>query len=76
MDTLLQDFSAYPRWLVALGLALVAIAIVWVAAKVLKWTIYAAAAILLACTLAGIVLWWLGRPEAPAPQPPKVEGRG
>ncbi len=60
MDIVLQELAAYPRWLVALILAVAAIVIVWVGIKLLKWTLYAAGAVLLGVTLAGIILWWLG----------------
>ncbi len=60
LDPLLEALNAYPRWLVALGLSFGAIVTVWVTAKLLKWTLYAAAAIVLVCSLAGIAVWWLG----------------
>ncbi len=59
-EQLNEAVAAYPRWLVALVLALGAIVATWILAKVLKWTLYAAAVISLVCVLAGIAVWWLG----------------
>lgn len=56
----LESLSAYPRWLVAIGLAVSAVLVIWLLAKLLKWTLYAAAALAATCVLAGIAVWWLG----------------
>ena len=34
------DFSAYPRWLVVLVGTLVAALVIWIAMKLLKWTLW------------------------------------
>ena len=60
MEIVVQELAAYPRWMVALVLSVAAFVIIWVGVKLLKWTLYAAAAVLLGVTLAGIILWWLG----------------
>ncbi len=60
MDMLLQELATYPRWLVALLLSVSAIVVIWIGVKLLKLTLYVGAALVLAATLAGIVLWWLG----------------
>lgn len=59
IDRFVQEFSTYPRWLVALILSTIAIIGVWIGVKLLKLTLYVMAALLLAVTLAGIFLWWL-----------------
>jgi len=38
--SVLDSLAAYPRWLVAACLTVVAAALIWVMAKVLKWTLY------------------------------------
>lgn len=59
-EQLLEVLAQYPKWVVALGLAVSAVLGTWLLAKLLKWTIYAAAALALVCALAGIAVWWLG----------------
>ena len=51
------DLSAYPQWLVVLVGTLVAVLVLWILMKVLKWTLW----ILLFLVLIGGVLWamWL-----------------
>ncbi len=60
MDMLLQELATYPRWLVAVILSLATIVVIWIGVKLLKLTLYVGAALVLATTLAGIFLWWLG----------------
>jgi uncharacterized membrane protein YjjP (DUF1212 family) len=59
-EQLNEMVAQYPRWLVALVLALAAVLATWLLAKLLKWTVYAAAVVALVCVLAGIAVWWLG----------------
>jgi len=59
-EQLQEALAHHPKWLVALGLSVSAVLGVWLLAKLLKWTIYAAAALALVCALAGIAVWWLG----------------
>ena len=59
-EQLNEVLAQYPKWLVAIVLALSAVVAIWLLAKLLKWTIYAAAAVALVCVLAGIAVWWLG----------------
>lgn len=59
-EQLNEVLAQYPRWLVAFVLALGAVLATWILAKVLKWTIYAAAVLGLVLALAGIAVWWLG----------------
>lgn len=60
VDIALQDLATYPRWLVALILGVLAVVIIWIGAKLLKWTIYLFAALLLITVLVGIFQWWVG----------------
>lgn len=58
-DSLLQHLALYPRWLVAM-LAIVAGAVLlWLVAKLLKWTVYLAALAVFGCLVVGAVAWWL-----------------
>lgn len=59
IDRLSQELATYPRWLVALILSTLVVVVVWVGVKLLKLTLYVAAALLTAVALTGIVLWWL-----------------
>lgn len=59
VDVLIQNLSLYPRWLVALVTIVAAALVVWVLAKVLKWTIYLAAIVAFGCVVAGVIAWWL-----------------
>jgi len=59
VDVLLQNLALYPRWLVALVAIAGAALLVWVLAKVLKWTIYLAAIVAFVCVVAGVIAWWL-----------------
>jgi hypothetical protein len=38
--TYILDFSAYPRWLVILVATLLAVVALWIAMKLLKWTLW------------------------------------
>lgn len=51
------DLSAYPQWLVVLVGTMLAVLAIWIAMKLLKWTLW----ILLFCVGIGGVLWamWL-----------------
>lgn len=59
VDVLLQNLALYPRWLVAVVAIAGAALLVWVLAKVLKWTIYLAAIVAFVCVVAGVIAWWL-----------------
>ena len=59
LDALLQDLALYPRWLVALCTIVLAAAVVWLLAKLLKWTLYLAAAVTFGCIVIAVVAWWL-----------------
>jgi len=58
-DALLQNLSLYPRWLVALLTLVVAAVVVWLLAKLLKWTIYLAAFVAFGCIVVGVLAWCL-----------------
>lgn len=60
LDAALQNLAEYPRWFVALCTIVLATAAIWVAAKLLKWTVYLAAFVALGCVVFGVLVWWLG----------------
>ena len=60
IEQALRNLESYPRWLVATCGVIVALAGVWVLAKLLKWTIYLAATLAAICVVIGIVVWWWG----------------
>ena len=51
--TYFVDLSAYPQWLVVLVGTFVAVLIIWIMIKLLKWTLW----LLLFAVLIGGVLW-------------------
>lgn len=57
-STWLEPLRAYPRWLVLLCVAVVAGGVLALAAKPLKWGLYAGLVGLLAVFMAGFA-WWL-----------------
>ncbi|HEX2099335.1 MAG TPA: hypothetical protein VHF69_01660 [Candidatus Synoicihabitans sp.] len=59
-EAALQNLAAYPRGLVAVCAIIVAIALVWVLTKVLKWTLYLAAFLAIGCCVVVALAWWLG----------------
>jgi len=40
LDELFNSFAGYPRWLVAAGATIVAVVVIWIFAKLLKWSLY------------------------------------
>lgn len=56
--SLLESLRAYPRWLVLGCLALVGLVVLVIAAKALKWMLYASLFGLLVLFLFGVA-WWL-----------------
>ena len=58
INHLLAPFAAYPRWLVYLCLGLAVVIVIWILAKLLKWTFLVVVfAVVLVIALAG--LFWL-----------------
>ena len=45
--TLLDSLAGYPHWFVALCLTLVSAAVIWLLAKLLKWSLYLLIALVL-----------------------------
>jgi len=40
VPTMLDSVADYPRWLVALCVTIVLAAVIWIALKILKWTLW------------------------------------
>lgn len=57
-QTWLDSLAGYPHWFVAACLTLVAAAVIWVLAKLLKWGLYAIIALVLVGGL-GVTVWLL-----------------
>ena len=55
-QTWFDSLASYPHWFVAACLTLVAAALIWVFAKLLKWGMYAMIAIVLVVGL-GTTIW-------------------
>ncbi len=61
LEAALQNLHAYPRWLVASCVVIVALAALWVLGKLLKWTLYVVVALAALAVIAGGVWWFLGQ---------------
>jgi hypothetical protein len=57
---LLEPLAAYPRWFVITCLVLVALAGVWLLAKMVKWTLYLVVPAVLLILVLAAVAWLLG----------------
>jgi hypothetical protein len=60
IDQCLRQAALYPRWLVITSTVLAAIAVLWVVAKLLKWTLIILFSLTVVAIVAGAILWWLG----------------
>ncbi|WP_221029478.1 DUF819 family protein [Actomonas aquatica] len=60
VEAALQNLNAYPRWLVASCVIVVALAVLWVLGKLLKWTVYVIVGLAALAVIGGGVWWWLG----------------
>jgi hypothetical protein len=56
-NPLLDSLGRYPPWVVAVGLAVVAAAALWILVKLLKWSLYLLLGLVLVGGIAAIV--WL-----------------
>jgi len=57
LDSWLQPLRAYPRGLVLAAFVLAAAGILWVIAKVLKWSVYSVALVTFAGVTGVFALW-------------------
>ena len=60
LQNVTRNLEAYPAWLVGLCVIVVAVGLVWLLVKVLKWTLYLAALVVAGAAATAVVLWWLG----------------
>lgn len=60
LDTAIHSLAAYPRWFVFICVVLSSGALLWLVAKLLKWTLYVALAVAFAALLGVALLWLLG----------------
>jgi hypothetical protein len=61
LHDLTRNIEAYPPWLVAGCAIVVALGLVWILVKLLKWTLYLAALAVAGLAVVGVVVWWLGQ---------------
>ena len=60
LDAAFDSFSEYPRWLVVAVGTLVAAVLLWLTAKILKWSLYLLVILVLLSGGTWAVLLWLG----------------
>jgi hypothetical protein len=56
----MRQAALYPRWLVVTSTVLAGIAVLWIVAKLLKWTLLLLFTLLVVAIVGGAILWWLG----------------
>ena len=59
-DQCMRQAALYPRWLVVTSTVLAGIAVLWIVAKLLKWTLVVLLALIFVFSLGGLLIWWLG----------------
>ena len=60
LDQFQRQAALYPRWLVITSTVLAAIAVFWIVAKLLKWTLILLFTLMVVAIVGGLILWWLG----------------
>ena len=60
IDQCLRQAALYPRWLVITSTVLAAIAVLWIVAKLFKWTMILLFMFTVVAIVGGLLLWWLG----------------
>lgn len=60
LEAAFDSFSAYPRWLVVAAGTLVAVVLLWLMAKILKWSLSLLVILVLVSGGAWAVALWLG----------------
>jgi uncharacterized membrane protein YjjP (DUF1212 family) len=60
LDQFQRQAALYPRWLVITSTVLAAIAVFWIVAKLLKWTLILLLMFIAMAIVGGLVLLWLG----------------
>ena len=56
----MRQAALYPRWLVITSTVLAAIAVLWLVAKLFKWTLILLFTLTVVALVGGAILWWLG----------------
>jgi len=59
-DQCLRQAALYPRWLVVTSTVLAAFAMLWIVAKLLKWTLLLLFTLVFLALVGGLLVWWLG----------------
>jgi len=60
IDQCLRQAALYPRWLVITSTVLAGIAVLWIVAKLFKWTLILLFMFTVVAIVGGLLLWWLG----------------
>ena len=60
IDQCVRQAALYPRWLVITSTVLAAIAVLWIVAKLFKWTLILLFMFTVVAIVGGLLLWWLG----------------
>ena len=60
IDQCMRQAALYPRWLVFTSTAITLAFMLWVVAKLLKWSLLLLLALFVALTVGGLLLWFLG----------------
>jgi hypothetical protein len=60
IDQFQRQAALYPRWLVITCTVLTAIAVFWIVAKLLKWTLILLLMFMVMAIAGGLLFWWLG----------------
>ena len=60
LDEMFRNLAAYPRWLVASCGLVLALALLWVAGKLLKLTVKILIALAVLAVICGAIWWGLG----------------
>jgi hypothetical protein len=60
IDQCVRQAALYPRWLVVTSTVLAAIAVLWIVAKLFKWTLILLLTFTAVAIVGGALIWWLG----------------
>jgi hypothetical protein len=60
IDQCVRQAALYPRWLVITSTVLTGIAVLWIVAKLLKWTLILLFTLMVVAIVGGVIIWWLG----------------
>ena len=56
----MRQAALYPRWLVITCSVIAAVVVLWIVAKLLKWTVFILFTFVVLAIIGGVLVWWLG----------------